>query len=153
AERWGVVWRGHKYVLFTGSGEEELYDLTTDPDETHNLAGEKDTSPWWQVLAREHHVDAGHGWRVEVDVPPGAEVTLKLPADALGVGVLDPESVTRRPVNQEWGEVPPALPADVGVVERIDARTWRLVAGEHGEGMLWVRYAEPVPAGGEAVVG
>jgi arylsulfatase A-like enzyme len=153
AERWGVVWHGKKYVLFTGSGKEELYDLQADPGEQHDLSGQVDTAPWWRKMAEVHHVTAGHGWRLHVDVPPGQTLTVRLPADATGADVLDPESVTHRPVNQEWGEVPPVRPADVGTVTLKDPRTLEFVAGSKGEGIVWVLFDQDTPPGGEASLG
>jgi choline-sulfatase len=36
-EKFGVVWQGYKYIEAPGEGTFELYDLTTDPGEEHNL--------------------------------------------------------------------------------------------------------------------
>ena len=50
-ERWGVVYKGHKYILHTASGEEELYNLADDPKETKNLAQSTVLAPWREQLA------------------------------------------------------------------------------------------------------
>jgi arylsulfatase A-like enzyme len=146
ANRWGLVWQDHKYVLTTGTGEEELYDLKADPAEQRNLAGSVDTEPYWRQLAQSHRADVGHGWRIDIDLPAGSELLLTLPAEALSAGVIDPEHITRTPVNQEWGEVPKLRPADVGEVTLSDdKRTVRVLAGPRGKGRLYVRFDQPAP--------
>jgi arylsulfatase A-like enzyme len=148
-DQWGVVWNDHKYSLVTGTGKEELYDLRNDPAEQNNLAGTVDTEPYWRQLALSHKIDAGPGWRLDVDLPSGAELVLTLPADALVADVLDPELHTRQRANQEWGEVPKVLPSDVGQLTLADdKRTIRFVAGPKGKGKLYVRFAEPTAFAG-----
>ena len=148
AQRWGVVWRDHKYVLWTGTGREELYHLVDDPGEEHDLSGTLDTSPWWQQVGVSHGVDVGPGWRVAVDVPEGQTLTLTLPADALFADVLDPEAVTNTPVNKVWGETPEVSADEVALVRLIDARTVSITGGSHGKGVVVVRFAHDVPPQG-----
>jgi arylsulfatase A-like enzyme len=119
-ERWGVVYRGNKYVLHTASGEEELYDLKADPAEQKNLALSTTLTPWREALARTHGMQVGRGWRVEVNLDPEASKStyeISLPQTPVAVGVIDPEAVTEEPANTAWGERPKLVPADIGSVE------------------------------------
>ena len=154
ADRWGVVLDDMKYVVLTGSGKEELYDLARDPAERDNLAGRTDTARFQRALAEAHKMDVGPGWRVSVQAQPGATLEVTLPEQALAAGVIDPEHITRKPANQEWGEVPKALPADVGTVTlSTDGRTLQFTAGAQGRGVLWVRFDGDVAAPGTVVRG
>jgi arylsulfatase A-like enzyme len=151
-DRWGVVWQDHKYVLHTGSGREELYDLKSDPAEKNNLAGSTDTAPYWQALGKSHSVPVGHGWRIKVDIPTGTEVTLQLPADAVLANVLDPEKIVAHPANQVWGEKPKKLPEEVASVTLSDdKRTVTLVGGSKGSGVVVVLFDQAVTPDGVAV--
>ncbi len=159
ADRWGVVWNDHKYIVITGTGEEELYDLVNDPDETKNLAGSTDTAPYWSKLAESHGVPAGQGWRVNVDLPEGKVFTIELPQPAVGADVLDPELIVRHPVNQVWGETPGTLPPDIATVEvSEDGKTVTITGGPKGKGVIWFLFdgeVDPdsveVSSGGESV--
>lgn len=154
ADRWGVVLDDMKYVVLTGSGKEELYDLARDPGERENLAGKQDTTRFQEALGTAHKMDVGPGWRISVTARPGAVFTVALPATALAAGVIDPEHITRKPANQEWGEVPKALPSDVGtVLLAADGRSLQFTAGPQGRGVLWVRFDAPIPAPGTVVTG
>ncbi len=152
ADRWGVVWQGRKYILRTGTGEEEIYDLAADPDERNNLIGAaKDRDVLLQKLGEAHGVRTGLGWRVDVTAPPGTTLTLSLPAPTVDAGVIDPELITTHPANQVWGEVPRVTPAEVGAVTvSDDGRSLRFVAGSVGRGTLYVAFDGAAPDAGAA---
>ncbi len=139
-ERWGVVWRGHKYVLHTGTGREELYDLTNDPHEAKNLAADTDTSPYQARLGEVHGMEVGKGWRMWVRLRPSAaprRFTVALPAAVKRAEVIDPEALVTNPANQAWGEAPRRVPADIGTVElSADGRTLTFVPGPHPDTAL-----------------
>jgi arylsulfatase A-like enzyme len=145
-ERWGVIADDHKYVLWTEDGREELYDLGADPGEKNDLSGTADLAPYRAALSASHGIPVGPGWRLEVQMKPGAApITVELPAECVSAGVIDPESTSRRPVNQEWGEVPPKLPADVGtVVLAEDRRSFVYTPGPQPEGLLYVLFDGPM---------
>jgi arylsulfatase A-like enzyme len=145
-ERWAVVWKGHKYVLHTGTGQEELYDLVADPAERKDLSRGADLEPYRERLRAVHHdLDVGPGFRLQVEAEPGSgPVTFTLPAPALAADVLDPEAVVEHRANVEWGETPRKTPADVGTVGlSADKTTLTWTPGRKAEGILWVRFAEP----------
>jgi arylsulfatase A-like enzyme len=154
ADRWGIVWKGHKYILWTGTGRQELYDLTSDPGETKDLAATVDTKAYWEKLGIAHHIGVGEGWRVEVDLAKGATLDIQLPAKAESAFVLDPELITHSPVNQEWGEVPPVQPDEVAAVTLSeDGQTVHVVAGSKGKGTLVVRFGAAAAVNGVVVRG
>ncbi len=122
-DRWGVVHRGHKYVLHTGSGREELYDLRTDPAEKQDLAATKALEPFRAKLAEAHHIPVGPGWRIRLQFRESDPFEVGLPAPATRAGILDPEALVERRANVEWGETPRRVPADIGEVSLSDDRT------------------------------
>ncbi len=143
AERWGVMWKHHKYVVHTGTGEQELYDLAADPGETRNLADTVDTSPWWKQVAATHRIQVGQGWRIPMDLADCDEVVLQLPVPAKAAGILDPESITHTPVNQEWGEVPRLFANEVGEAHLSeDGRTVTIVGGPRAHGTVYVLFGD-----------
>ena len=134
-ERWGVVVQDHKYVLHTGSGLEELYDLKRDPGEQNDLASVRDLAPYRRHLRHAHRVPVGPGLRIRLEDAPA--FTLALPIPARVADVLDPETLIDHRANVEWGEVPEKLPGDVGVVElSTDGRSIRFVPGVEPSGVL-----------------
>lgn len=143
-ERWGVVHRGHKYVLHTASGEEELYDLAADPGETVNLAPKTVLVPYREALARAHSLEIGRGWRIAVDLHEqvGLPFHIVLPQPAVSVGIVDPEATIENPANTAWGEPPARVPADIGeVVLSEDRTTLTFTPGPHPQkGLLYVRF-------------
>jgi arylsulfatase A-like enzyme len=150
-ERWGVIYNNTKYVLFTSDAREELYDLQQDPKETKNLIKSVSEEQLWEWRRRLANIHDGlvvtPGYRIEVDAK-NSDVpwTFTLPVAAVAAGVLDPESITKRPVNQEWGEQPPKWPADVGTVTLSDdKRTVTFVPGDDPTGILWVTFDKAVP--------
>jgi hypothetical protein len=149
-ERWGVMWKGHKYILHTGSGQEELYDMAADPGELDDLSASVDLQPWRDQLRDSHTLAMGPGWRVPVDTRRGvSSVTLTLPAPARAAGVLDPEAIAEHRANIEWGEIPKKLPSDVGSTELSDDRTvLTFTPGPKADGMLYVLFEQPVDPSG-----
>ena len=148
-ERWGVVYRGKKYILHTGSGEEELYDMAADPAEKNNLAASTDLAPWREQLSVSHTIPVQPGWRIPVKLQRrNAEaITIELPSEADAAGVIDPEAIAEHRANIEWGELPRKLPSDVGVVELSDdKRTITYTPGPKPDGMLYVIFGEPADA-------
>ena len=148
-ERWGVVHRGHKYMVHTSNGYEELYDLATDPAEATNLALDRDLDPWRRALAAAHDMTVGPGWRIRVEIHSADRrpFELKLPAAARQVGIIDPEAMTPNPANQAWGETPRVRPEDIGEVTLSDdRRTLTYTPGSSTiRGILTVLFDEAVP--------
>jgi arylsulfatase A-like enzyme len=134
-DRYAVVAAGHKYIVETGSGREELYALATDPQEQVDLAGKTDLSPWRDRLVQAHpELTAGPGWRImvgkgvpsfSVTVPPGVTA-----------GVLDPTLELAKRPNLAWGEAPGRRPETVGAVA-VDGTTLTYEPAR-GAGQLWV---------------
>ena len=48
-----IVNERHKYIWFSQTGEEHLFDVVDDPNEEHELGPETDFAPWRQRLAQE----------------------------------------------------------------------------------------------------
>ncbi len=123
-ERWGVVHAGHKYVLHTGSGVEELYDLAADSSESTDLSKRTPLQPYRKALAAAHDMPVGRGWRVRPRLRPATpSLSIVLPQPALHVAIIDPESTRATPVNQAWGETPPRTATDIGSLTLDEART------------------------------
>ncbi len=142
-ERWGVVVDGHKYLLETGSGREELYDLVRDPGEARNLVETVDAAPWRAALATATGFPVESGWRVTLQ-GTRAPWSLTFPQPVLGAHVVDPEALRNVRANLEWGEVPPRLPADVGAVEvSADRLTVTFTPGSDPRGVLAIRGPGP----------
>lgn len=147
ASRWGVVWQGKKYILMSGNGAEELYDLASDPGERTNLADQQDTTEFWKKLGEAHEMPVGRGWRVTVKLPDsGGPYTIHLPKVARAADVLDPELITQHPANQEWGEAPKKRPSDVATVKlAADGRSVEVTAGPKGDGVLYILFDDDAP--------
>lgn len=144
-ERWGVIYQGHKYILQTQTGREELYDLAADPGEHHDIGATSDLEPYWRALGEAHHMPVGRGWRVDVTL--GSDVVvIVLPSPCEAAGVIDPEAAREHRANFAWGERPPISPEDVATVERSeDGLRLTVRRGSSGQGTLWVRFADEVP--------
>jgi arylsulfatase A-like enzyme len=118
-ERWAVVADGHKYILQTMSGEEELYEVATDPLEQRQVAplySPVQMDKWRRKLAEATGWPVGAGWRVQIsraDTP----FTLLFDAPVEGL-ILDPESSRKRRANLEWGEKSTKGPDDIGTLTR-----------------------------------
>lgn len=146
-DRWAVVFRGHKYILHTASGIEELYDLEADPAESTDLARRTDLTPWREQLGPVHDMPAGRGWRIRVDLPPGsAPVTLALPEAAKGAIVVPPSMTIPNPRNQAWGEPPRRTEADIGgLVLGDDGKTLVFTPGtDPSDGLIFVLFGADV---------
>jgi len=141
-DRWGVVYRNHKYILHTGTGVEELYDLGADPLEQKDLAQATDLSPWRAQLGPAHQMEAGYGWRIRVgELPAGEEITVELPQPASWALVVPPSMTIPNPANQAWGEPPRRPIEEIGSVALSeDRRTLTYTAGtKPQDGLLFVR--------------
>jgi arylsulfatase A-like enzyme len=137
-ERWGVVAEDHKYILHTASGEEELYNLKSDPGETKNLAEGEDTSRWQTALADATGWPVAQGWRMQFTGLPH-ESTLTFPNPIGRVFVVDPESNRLKRANLEWGERPLISPDEVVTISvSEDRRSVVLTPGSHGSGIVFV---------------
>ncbi|HHO53398.1 MAG TPA: hypothetical protein ENK18_21640 [Deltaproteobacteria bacterium] len=148
-ERWGVMHQGHKYVLHTGSGHEELYDLSADPAESRNLALSTDLDPWRRALAAAHHMEVGSGLRIRVELftKDRRPFQIKLPAAPTQIGVIDPEATVEQPANQAWGEPPKNTVEDIGTLELgEDGVTLTYTPGEGASlrGILYVLSDQPL---------
>jgi hypothetical protein len=148
-ERWGVIWQGHKYILHTGSGREELYDLAKDGDELVDLGPKHpDLQPYRDALGLAHHLPVRHGLRIFVDMPADhTPVTITLPVQATGADVLDPETTVPHRANLEWGEPPKKLAEQVGAVQLAqDGRSLVFTPGTEPQGILWVQAETAISA-------
>ena len=146
-DRWAVVYQGKKYILHTGTGTEELYDLAADPTEQDDLAKRTDLTPWRERLGPVHGMEAGRGWRVRVELKPGgAPFRMELPAAARGAIVVPPSMTIPNPRNQAWGEPPKRSEAEIGSVELLDeGRTLQFTPGtDPTDGLLFVLFGDDV---------
>jgi hypothetical protein len=137
-ERWAVVFQDHKYVLHTMSGEEELYDLAADPQETKNLARKMrdELEPYRRQLAAATGWSVGPGWRVTIQHLQ-APLVLTFATPPLEAGVIDPEAGRENRANLEFGEVPPLLVRDIATVE-ITGNDVRVTPGREPSGTVFV---------------
>ncbi len=143
-ERWGVAMEGHKYIVHTISGEEELYDLAADPAESKNLASTTDTSRFWKGLGAAHNMPVGPGWRIDLTLK--TDLVITLPAPAAAAGVFDPEAALKKRANLAWGESAAISPKDVAIVTLSDdGSSVRIEKGKSGRGTLWIRFSDPQP--------
>jgi arylsulfatase A-like enzyme len=153
-ERWGVIHDGHKYILFTGSGRQELYDLAADPHEHADLSTTADLAPYEAALGRVYDVPVGPGWRVTLRQTSAGPAVITLPEPCVAAEILDPESLSLRPVNEEWGEVPPKVTADVGALAVSDDNlTLTFTPGTDADGIIAIVFDHPVEPGGTLQIG
>ncbi len=151
-ERWGVVTNDHKYILWSGTGQEELYDLKTDPGEKQNLAATADLTAYRTALGVAHEMPVGPGWRVKVSVVRVDKdpYVIQLPAKAVFADVLEPERTIAVRANEEWGEKPKKTKEDIGTVTLAPdgmSLSWAPGTKPTG-GVLFVRFeAEADPKG------
>ena len=146
-ERWAVLRHDHKYILWTGSGQEELYDLAKDPEEKHNLAdGGVDLEPYRASLGEAHRMPIGPGWRVKVNVVnvDKTPYEIALPVPAIDAFVVDPERTVAVRANEEWGEKPKKTTADIGEVTlSADKQTLTWMPGPRPTGgVIFVRFEQ-----------
>jgi len=154
-ERWAVVLDGKKYILHTGSGWEELYDLEADGGEKKNLARSKsiDLQPWRDALAKAHDIHIHPGFRIRLTLPAGSKpLQIALPAPAIGADVLNPEAAMARRANLEWGEAPKKTAEEVGQVALAeDKRSLVFTPGTAPTGIVWVQFETAQDASGVSV--
>lgn len=153
-DRWAVVHDRKKYIVATGSGEEELYDLVADPREQNNLAPTTDLTPFRAALPGAHPgLEAGMGWRITIATRGSTPITLSFPKRATGAGVIDPENLLAGGrANKAWGEKPRKTPEDVGEVALAeDGLSLTLTPGSKADGVLWVRFDEEVGTEGASL--
>ena len=116
-ERWATVHRGHKYILETVSGQEELYDISTDPREQRQvtpLYSEDQLDGWRAALQTATGWPVGAGWRVHIKrAKKPFTLSFESPVEAQ---VLDPEAGRTRRANLEWGEASTVDPEEIGEV-------------------------------------
>ena len=147
-ERWAVVHQQHKYILHTVSGDEELYDLATDPGEQDDLSRQQaEQLPAWRArLGEATGWPVGPGIRVSLMGRKGAPIDLVFPVPVTEAGVLDPEADRLRRANLEWGETPKAVPADVAAVTLSeDGTRVSITPGPKPRGTLYVLFGEALP--------
>lgn len=139
-ERWAVLYRQGKYILHTSSGEEELYDLATDPGEQKNLVGQRaaELPLWRERLAQATGWPVGVGWRVDIKgVDEPFDVVFDAPVQ--DAGVIDPEAGRTRRANLEFGEKPFSTPERVATVRVSEDRlTVHITPGPEPDGIIYV---------------
>jgi arylsulfatase A-like enzyme len=137
-EQWGVVYRDQKYILHTGSGEQELYDLKQDPGEQNNLAATTDTSDMQGALTQAHDWPMITGWHLAFNRLPET-TTLQFRRPVGRAFILDPEVLRERRANLEWGETPPYTAEDVATVAvSEDRKQVVLNPGQRASGVLFI---------------
>jgi arylsulfatase A-like enzyme len=149
-ELMGVVVDGHKYILRTWDGHQELYDLAADPGELNDLIDSTSSEridEFLTALGQAHRSPAGSGWRVKVErANQPFTLTFDQPVDAQ---VMDPEAGNRRRANIEWGDLPDHTKPDVGVLDFNEDRTSvTFTPGDVARGTLLIT----VPEGATAVL-
>ncbi|MDP2305440.1 MAG: sulfatase [Pseudomonadota bacterium] len=150
-ERWAVVSQGWKYILHTGSGQEEVYDLEADrgeqadlaatvaPERLHDLRRAMAEASGWAVRP---------GWRLRVE-GPRRPIELRFDAPIAAAGIIDPEAERSSRANLEWGELAAVSIADVGrIVVSPDKLSVRFLPGPRAAGhQLYVSCEEACPPG------
>jgi len=114
-EQWGVIHHDWKYIVHTATGDEELYDLTNDPNEERNRSADTPTEDMQGALSQATGWPVLSGWRLKFSKLPHP-TTIKLGRPVGRAFVLDPEVARSRRANLEWGEIPPISPQDVATV-------------------------------------
>jgi arylsulfatase A-like enzyme len=148
-DQWGVIHEGHKYILHTGSGVEELYNLEADPGELEDLATSTALDDYRHALGNVHEMPVGPGWRIRLNLRNSSPMRFKLPKAAKHVAILDPELVAASRANQAWGEPPKQSTADVGSFTLSDDKTvLDFTPGPVASGVLLVIFADETPGGG-----
>ena len=141
-ERWGVVSEGWKYILWTASGKEELYDLGADPHEQQNRVADAATerlSAARGALSQATGWPVHPGWRLRYH-GPRRPFDVRFSAPIANAGVIDPEAERETRANLEWGEQPLVAVADVGVVQvSADRMSVHVVPGPKSDGhWFWI---------------
>jgi len=150
-DRWAVVYDQHKYILHTGTGQEELYDLANDPLEQEDLSRRLDLAPWRTRLGPVHDMPAGRGWRIRTDLSGGGEpFELTLPEPATHAAVVPPSMTISNPRNQAWGVPPRKRPEEIGEVDlSADGTVLRYTPGsDPDDGLIFVLFGHDVSPDG-----
>ncbi len=140
-ERWAVVTHQNKYILHTITGQEERYDLATDPGEHSDLAAEQPEKlgVLREALSQATGWPVEPGWRIQVN-KLSSPLTLQFAKSIKAAGVIDPEADRVKRSNLEWGERPPVRPEDVATVTvSKDAKTVTFVPGSSPTGTLYIQ--------------
>jgi arylsulfatase A-like enzyme len=150
-ERWAVVSGGWKYILHTGTGQEEVYDLQIDRGETTDRVadvGPERLDTLRRAMAEASGWPVRPGWRLRVE-GPRRPVELRFDAPIAEAGIIDPEAERSARANLEWGELPAVTVAEVGrIVVSPDKRSVSFVPGPRASGhRLYVSCEGPCPAG------
>ena len=149
-ERWATVQGGHKYILETVSGQEELYDIANDPREQRQLTplySEDQLDGWRAALQTATGWPVGPGWRVHIKrTKEPFTLRFEEPVDAL---ILDPEAGRTRRANLEWGERSATTPEDVGQLQRSeDGKAITFTPGPKArKGILAIRFSDSGASG------
>ncbi len=151
-EKWAVVTMGKKYTLGTHSGNEEVFDLTVDPDEQNDLYKQTDAAALTTLRAAMEQASGWpvrHGWRVRlpVEVKP-TTFTFAGPIEA--AGIMDPQARLTTRTNFEWGEKADVMAEDVGVVSLSDDHrvvTFTPGANSYGQALWFTCPTAECPAG------
>lgn len=143
-EQWGVVFRGHKYVIRTEDGAERLFDLKADPEELTDISETTDLEPFREALSRAHlDMPVGHGWRLKFSLKE--PLIIHLPKAAEAAGLIDPEALLTGRANQAWGQEPSQYPDEVATVALSEDGRKLTIVPKRGLGVAWVRFAEETP--------
>jgi arylsulfatase A-like enzyme len=149
-ERWSTTHRGHKYILHTGSGREELYDLRADPREQAPLPSDHGLLPELRsALSRATGWPVGPGWRLTVRVSGPGAWGIRFDAPIAAAGIIDPEALREVRANLEWGERPTITVAEVGRVSLSADHTQLLFepGPKADDQVLYIRCEAACPAG------
>ena len=137
-EQWGVIFRDQKYIIETGSGEQQWYDLATDPGELTNKATQDPPSEMVDALSRAHGWPVLYGWRIKFRSLK-KETKLRFTQPIGEALVIEPEALRKRRANLEWGERAPVSKPDVATLIPSDDRTELTIQpGSAGTGVLFI---------------
>ncbi len=147
-ERWGVVQDHGKYIIQTVSGQEELYDLATDPTESHNLALQRasELPRWRQRLALATGWQVGPGLRISFSLHKESEISIRFSSPVADADLYDPESSSTRRANLELGQKPRIEASSVAdVLLSPDRTTVTIRARSRPRGSAWVLFSSDSP--------
>jgi len=137
-EQWGVIFRDQKYIIETGTGDQQWFDLTNDPDEMQNKATAHPPAEMVDALAQAHNWPVLYGWRLGFSSLRNT-TTLRFNKPIGEALVIEPEALRKRRANLEWGEVPPITKADVAsLTVSEDQKELTIVPGSSGTGVLFI---------------
>ncbi len=127
-EQWGVVLGDDKYILTTATGETE-WTRGAAPQTGRNTALEG-------ALSQAVGAPIVQGWRLKFSKLT-APLKLYASTDIHFAEIIDPQSITRRPANIEWGETVDKTRADVATIALI-GRTVTIHPGPNPSGVLFI---------------